>query len=86
MPPGVSPSDIPGNSADRYTCEAWVAPGVCVADIERPTFAAIIEAAQTLRDKYDRVALSFGNIDCADVDTNGLTEDETEQLSEAGLI
>jgi hypothetical protein len=70
--------------ADRYTVEAWVPPGVPVAEIERPTFDEILAEADRLAERYPHASFSFGNIDRADIGYNGLTEYEEDRLNNAG--
>lgn len=66
----------------RYVVEAWVPPGVLVAESrEYPTFDEMVVEARRLAAKYPTAVLDFGNVDRADIDTRGLSEAEEEALA-----
>lgn len=69
----------------RYVVEAWVAPGVQVAEGETKTFEDLVTYGHAIHEKYPDATLAFGNADTADLDFDGLTEDERERLSDEGL-
>lgn len=65
----------------RYTVEAWVPPGVLVAESrDFPTFNEMMVEAGRIAAKYPHATLSFANVDRCDLDTNGLTDEENEAL------
>ncbi len=64
-----------------YHVEAWAPPGV-QCDQATGTLEDVTEAARAMRDRWPHATLAFSNIDRADVDTDGLTDDEREQLEQ----
>ena len=70
--------------ADNYQLQAWVSPGVQVAESERPTFDEIMAEAMRLHAKYPDATLALYNTDKCDLDDDGLTNEEQERWENAG--
>ena len=71
--------------ADRYVVEGWVPPGVQVAERESPTFGGMLVQAKEIADRWPSAVLAFGNADRADLNFDGLTDEEHEIIEAVGL-
>lgn len=71
----------------RYIVEASDRAGT-FARAEAATFAGMVHQWRTMRSRYgtETAVYTFGNVEHADVDTNGLTDEERERLEEIGAI
>lgn len=68
-------------SRDRYLVEVCDYVGL-VVEHERSTFYETLSTAKLLRQQYPRAVVQVTNLDRSDYDTDGLTDEQREQLSE----
>lgn len=68
-------------SRDRYVIEVADKAGV-LAEKERTTFYETLSTVKQLREQYPHCAIEVTNVEKSDYDSDGLTDEQREKLSE----